>query len=178
MKLKLRELVFFICNNLLLDLGFLRLISTPDCVIPISEVNKMSREVYTANLLKNMRRDKKIITARFISTGVRLMRRVCFKVLQPKHSRIDQCRSSGTGNGSGNGAAQKRAASGMKSHIKGFHFMNSLMWGKDQMVPPMHRPRKNNWGVFPGSFKNDLVAFQSFDGFWAERKMELCRAVI
>lgn len=98
----------------------------------------MSQEVYTANLLRNMRRDKKIIMARFVSTGVLLMRRVWFKVLQPTHSRIDQCRQSGKRNG----AAQKRAASGRKSHIRGFHFMNSLMWGKVQMVPPMHRSKK------------------------------------
>lgn len=87
----------------------------------------MWQEVHAANLLRNTQRDKEIITSVWISTDVLLMCRVRDKVLQPTHSRIDQCRVSGNGNDDGDGAAPKRAASGMKSHIRGFHFMNSLM---------------------------------------------------
>lgn len=82
----------------------------------------MSQEVYTANLLTNMCRDMKIITARFISTGVLLMRRVWFKVLQPKHSRIDQCRPSGNGNGNGNEAAQKTSSFRHEKPYQGVSF--------------------------------------------------------
>ncbi|TSL82621.1 hypothetical protein Baya_6720 [Bagarius yarrelli] len=62
----------------------------------------MSQEVYTGNLLQNMHRDKKIVMAGSVSTGVLLTWRVWFKVLKPPHSRIDQCRGP---SGNGNGAA-------------------------------------------------------------------------